>query len=413
MSIMEVVVGVISLLLLGIIVWDTFLNKKSDQIRVQEKLDRLESEKNQLLEDKVRLRADLENKSEELGKTSQALQQEKSQRDKMEGKGKQIFIENTNLQNEVKNARSENSELKKICAEYDAQKEQKESEFSEKIKKLEHAQKSLEDEKLRIRREDEERQEQILEEKNRIWNDHETAVLARLRDVCEKPEMGFQYYDNQNLPSDFDARIKPDFLMDFLGQYVIFDAKKSKDPQTYILDQVKKTAKKCKGNDKIYSTIFFVMPDDDVTHLKKLSFFEEGYSFYIISSVAIEPILASFKKISEYEKISEFDPKDRETIINLVANYDRHISFQNASNILLAKESVSLMNTKEGLKAELQKDIAIRKQSMRPIRLKDADIRNLSRNLNEQESEIENLVSPKVSIEQEDIRSAQKLFDAA
>lgn len=89
------------------------------------------------------------------------------------------------------------------------------------------------------------------------------------------------------------------------------------------------------------------MPAQELQELKTLSFIEEGFSFYVISLDSIEPILASLKKISEYETIADFDPQDRETIVNLIANYDRHISLQNAANILFTKESIGLMNSKE------------------------------------------------------------------
>jgi len=122
--------------------------------------------------------------------------------------------------------------------------------------------------------------------------------------------------------------------------------------------------------------------------------------------------LANFKKITEYERVSEFDPQNRENIVNMIAHYDRHISFQNATNILLAKESVEIMSSKDSLGAELQEMIDVRKQTMRSVRLKESDIKKLTQNLTDQESEIEKLISPRASIKKEDMCSAQNLFEA-
>ena len=58
-----------------------------------------------------------------------------------------------------------------------------------------------------------------------MWNEHEHVVVSQLTDLCAKPQLKFTTYDNTNLPDDFDGSIKPDFLIDFLGQYIIFDAK--------------------------------------------------------------------------------------------------------------------------------------------------------------------------------------------
>jgi hypothetical protein len=171
-------------------------------------------------------------------------------------------------------------------------------------------------------------------------------ILSRLRETCHKSNIGFTLYDNTTLPPLF-TKFKPDAVIPFLSQYVVFDAKKSKSIRTYIADQVKSTAKKYKDIPEIYPTVFFVVPAHELSELKTLSFMEEGFSFYIISIESIEPILASLKKISEYDTIAEFDPQDREAIVNLIASYDRHISLQNATNILFTRESIGLMSSKE------------------------------------------------------------------
>jgi hypothetical protein len=235
-------------------------------------------------------------------------------------------------------------------------------------------------------------------------------VISLLKESCQKPSIGFQFYENTNLPEGFDGKIKPDFLVECLGQYIVFDAKKSKDIRTYISTQVKNTAVKYKENPQIYTTIFFVVPNQEIGELRETCFIEGGFCFFVIAPDAIEPILANFKRITEYARVEELDPQDRENIVRLIADYDRHISFQNAANILLAQNSIGLMKSKGNLKISMQEEILLRKKSMRPLKLTESEIKKLSASLEAQEHDIEGLISPNIPIPREDIESVRSLF---
>ncbi len=408
---MDYILVTLALTAVGILVWDKFISTKNT-VSEDEKIRELARERELLFEENARLKSELEQKGERLGELTKEIANERSEKDKFAGSNKELILKTRDAEGELRAIRTENGELKKKLADFEAQRLQTQTEHETKLKQLEQAQKSFEDEKVRIRREDEERQQQEMEELNRIWNDHEATALSTLREACQKREIGFRFYENTNLPTDFDGSLKPDFLVDFLDQYIIFDAKKSKDLGTYLNDQAKKTATKIKGNEKIFSTVFFVVPTHELVGLKKTVFIENGVTFYAIPPEAVEPLLANFKKVTEFESISEFDPKDRELIINLIANYDRHISFQNAANILFAKESLDLMNSKEQLKAEMLDEIEIKKQTMCPIRLKNSDLARISKNIDEQDREIRHLVSPKATVKAEDVDNAQQLFDS-
>lgn len=337
----------------------------------------------------------------------EALSEAKQEITKLTENVKNEWAQNKKLEEKNETLRGRCSELERKISQFEESKERKEKEFEKLVQELNQAKEALADERNRIRREDEERLTEQEEERNRIWNDHENLVLATLRDICQKPKIGFQFFENTNLPADFTGELKPDFLIEFLGQYIVFDAKKSKDPKNYIRTQVKETARKLKDNAQIYSIVFFVMPQNEIEELKETSFFEGGYSFYVVPQYALEPLLANFKKISEYEKIQEMDPQDRENIVNLIAGYDRHISFQNAANILLAKESIDLMQSKErNLAPELLQEINIKKQHIRPLSLKPTDIKKLE-NLDRQHSEIESMVKPAPDIAKKDIDDAK------
>ncbi len=344
---------------------------------------------------------------------SGVLKNAEKERNELSGKNKQLWAENESIKNDLKSSRDKLSDTEKVVSKFQAEEKNRERVFNERIENLENVRKNLDDERARIRREDEEEQKRALEQKTKIWNEHEIAVISRLKEVCQKPEIGFNFFENTNLPTEFDGNFKPDFLVDFLGQYIYFDAKFSdqKDPNIYFsLDRLSKISKKCKDN-KVYSTIFFVVPENRISEIRKFTLRDHEFSFFIISVSAIEPILANFKKITEYENLENFDPEDREKIVTLIANYDKHISFQNAFNILSAEKMIDLMEGKENLPEDFRDEIAIRKQGLKEIKLMPSDIKKLSGNLKNQKSEIEKIKTPKVSVDQKDIDSAQNLID--
>ena len=399
MNILIVILLIILILCIGYTIF--LLSEKQDWGSFNEKLLLLERDKTRLTESKIRLETELERKSEELWELKSDVKKISKERDELAGKHETVSIEKTELQSARKYLEKELGETKDVLVRHTSEEVRKQKEFEERIHKLASAEKALEDERQRIRREDEEKQTNILEEQTRIWNDHEQMVLSRLRETCQKPAIGFTVHENANLPSFF-TKLKPDAVIPFLGQYVVFDAKKSKSIRTYIPEQVKSTARKYQGLPEIYSTVFFVVPANELSELKTLSFVEEGFSFSVISPEAIEPILMSLRKISEYDTIADFDPQDRETIVNLIANYDRHISLQNAANILLTRESIGLMNSKESLHPEIRKEIVNRKEGMRTKKLNESELKKISESMSEQERQVEEFLTPIATIGSEE-----------
>lgn len=374
------------------------LLQKRDDRGSTEKILLLERDNIRIKEGKIRLESELERKSEELGELRGEVKKASKDRDELRGKYETVLLEKTELQSTRKYLEKELSETRDTLARHEAEEVRKQKEFEERIHKLANAERALEDERQRIRREDEAEQANMLAEQSRIWNDHEQTVLSRLRETCQKSAIGFTLHDNATLPPLF-TKLKPDAVIPFLGQYVVFDAKKSRNIRTYIPEQVKSTARKYKDLPEIYPTIFFVVPADELRELKTLSYIEEGFSFFVISPESVEPILASLKKIAEYGTIADFDPQDRETIVNLIANYDRHISLQNAANILFTRESITIMNSKEGLHPEIRKEIANRKEGMRTKKLNEAELKKIAQSMGEQERQADEFLTPKVGIE--------------
>lgn len=321
-----------------------------------------------------------------------------SDKDRLLLDNKAITLEKDRLLDKIQFSEKEMSELKIKITKYEIEAERRESELSENIKLLDVAKKGYDDEKAMIRKIKEDEQRHLFEEKTRAWNDYENKVIAKLRDSCKKPYIWFTFYENNCLPPEF-LSLKPDFLVEFLWQYIIFDAKQSeKRISKYIPEQVKFTAQKYKWNKKIYNTIFFVVSYDEIKELQNLSYFEEWFNFFIVSIDSIDPILANFKRISDYSNIKDFDPQDREIIINLLAKYDRHISLQNATNIYFTKNSIDLMSWEKQLNEKIQEDLRIKHLSMRTNRINEWDITKIAQSISKQWKEIEDLISPKIDL---------------
>lgn len=321
------------------------------------------------------LKAEIDRRTEEVGELKNMIKEVNAKRAKMEGENKQMWASQQRIEADIKSLTRERDSLQERIAKFEAEHDARERRHEDMIKKLESAEHALEDERKRIRHEDEERLARQEEERDRMWAEHETSVIALLTDLCKKPQHAFTSYDNNNLPEGFHGSFKPDFLIEFLEQYVVFDAKISKatNLQVYIDDQVKKTAAKAKGKEGIYPKIFLVVPTHAISELKKTYYYEDGFHFYIVSPEALAPILASLKHIESYETVEGWDPQEREAIVDLITQFDYHISLRNFAEYQLMQHGLDTLEKTRAADSELAREVAIRKAKMRALNFKTAD----------------------------------------
>lgn len=351
------------------------------------------------------LKAELDRRTQELGELKNQIEQLKAEKNELSTNGKNIFAQLKNIESDHKALMKERDGLSVRVSKFEAESEQRQKRHEDMATKLEEAKAALEDEKVRIRREDEERQQQKMEDRDRMWNDHEQDVVALLGGLTKKEHCEFTSYSNTNLPEGFSGSLKPDFMIEFLDQYIIFDAKvsRSQDLQNYIKESVKKTALKIKGNQKIYSTVFLVVPTDAVATLKQMSFYEEGFMFYIVSPEALEPILASLKRMESYEFTEGIDPQERENIVDLVAAFDFHVSTRNAHELQMIYHGLETLHKAQNANPELMAEAMIKKAKMRNLNLSTAETKELVANPKEVAQQLLELVEPKAKITQEDL----------
>jgi len=324
------------------------------------------------------------------------------------------LLESENFENKA-NLQSQKYKILELEKEKRYMEKYNEEKLNEKLEKLEFSRISLESEKNKILKKEEEIYKKQEEKKYKLWTEHEENVISKIKNLAKKTEYNFSVFDNLNIPIDFEFNVKPDCMIEFLDQYVIFDAKKSKNPQTYIDAQVKQTAEKYSSQksselfEKIYSTIFFVMPESDISQLKKTEFQENGYTFLIISESQISSVFYFLKKISQYEKISNFNPQERENLIQLIASYDTHISYQNAVNFVLAKQSFALRKNKKLLPANFVSDVNIIQKKSKNKILNQSEILKYAKNQNIQKKEISDFIKPNPEISVDIMQETENL----
>lgn len=359
------------------------------------------------MEEYERMKADLDRKTSEMAK----LQQEK---DEQAVKGKVLYDNYKNTESDLKVVRQERDALLKQVQAFEASQERKEAEFTERISKLETAKEKLEQEQKRVIKEEEEDRAAAEAERDRLWNDHENSVISILTDLCKQPQFAFTAYTNNSVPEGFDGSLKPDFMIEFLGQYVIFDAKvsKAKSMQTYVNDQVKKTVEKVKNNESIYKWIFLVIPATALGELKQHHYPVDGYHVFVVSPEAIPAILATFKHITRYEFAEQMDPQQRENIVQHIAELDFHINLRNAADIMMSKMGADLISKTQKVDPALAEEVALKKAPMNAkASLSAADIKKLVANLTAQNMEMQELTSPKAAITKEDMHVVQEALE--
>lgn len=351
----------------------------------------------------VRLEQEMERKTRECGEVKAQLEAEKNERAQLAGKNKQLFAENAKIAAKVEALEKERENLSSRVTRFEAKEEERRKALEKELADLKTTRVTLEQERQRIVQEEQEHRRQAEEERDRMWAEHENTVVALLTSLCKMPQIGFQHYTNTNLPENFDGSLKPDFMIEFIDQYVIFDAKVSKAEslQTYITSTVKKTIEKVKKHPKIATSIFLVVPTKAVSELKSHHYPVDGYNVYVVSPESLLPILMSLKRITSYEFAKSMDPKQRENIVNLIADLDFHINLRNGVDLLLTKLGADLIGKAQSIDTDLADEVAqkkLEKQKKLP-NFASAELKKLIADVTLQNLEVQKLASPRASMQ--------------
>lgn len=330
------------------------------------------------------------------------------EKDELSGKNKEMYAQVVNVRKDLETAQRERDTLKATVSKYEAQESQFVAKQEALIEKQSNSNDALIKERERVIREEEATKAKQEADRDRQWNEHEQTVIAQLRDLCKQPQLGFETFENNNLPEGFHGTFKPDFMISFLQQYVIFDAKVSKSGsmQTYVNDQVKRTVEKVKKNNAeqiVYNSIFLVIPSFSLAELKKTIFYEDGFNVFVISNDVVPALLHSLKRIEQYEFAEQMDPMERENIVDLIAQFDFHISSRNAVDFALMQHGLETLGKAKKLPEEMQNEIKRKKNKMRTFTLATAEQKKLTANPEDVAAKLTHLVEPTAQIEPDSI----------
>ncbi len=359
-------------------------------------------------------RALAEAKKLRISELEQSLRQESDEKNRLLGENKQLVALSAELRAKYQSMQELLAGAQNQITRTEAAREEQSRDHLRMVRDLENSRKALQDEQARVIRLEEEKRQREEQERDRMWAVHEQEAIAAMREVCQKPALGFPFYDANNLPDGFDTALKPDFMVDFLGQFIIFDAKVSKSTNLagYVKSQVKSSAAKYKNSassDAIYKTAFFIVPTIELKNLKEVSYFEQGYTFHIIPIEAFEAILSAYRRVADYDLVDQFDPQERESIVNLIALLSQHIRHQNAINVLTTLLGVKTLQEVESLPENLAEAVEERLKSMRMPSFNPSEVKRLMTSPEEQLRELAHLATPsRPPISPQDLKEAHE-----
>ena len=145
--------------------------------------------------------------------------------------------------------------------------------------------------------------------------------------------------------------------------------------------------------------------------LWKLFWFMPDALFSKSGPGAMPVILAAFKKISSYELAEQMDPRDRENIVNLIAEFDYHINMRNALDLLSSQSGVSVLRKVGMLKQDIKDDIKHKKSKMRLQQFAPTDMKNLMIDAEIQQETINEMTSPQASIPSKNVNEVEAIFE--
>lgn len=399
---MEIYLFVIIIVALGALVFYVRQNRQPVDASTQK-----------LTEELATVRAESARKSEDLVRIQKDFESEKARAATFEEKGRGIQNQFIEVREKLKSTESELKSTSEKLTKFEAEKTRSEKEVADWIEKLDRGNKAAEDARVRLDREKVEKEEARLAARDRMWAEHESVVLTRLRELCQKPELAFSFYENTNLPDGFDGKFKPDFLIEFLGQFIYFDAKSSRSENlaTYLATTAKSTATKLQSQKNIYGSVFFVVPTLALAEIpvSKTYFYEGRFKFFVIGPEGLPAILAAFKEVTKYKNLEKINPEDRENFIKTLAAYDHHIDLRNAFDIQAARAGAHVLDGGATLPTKMRAAIAERKKSIRFENFAPAETKKLLNSRAEQKAAIENLTAPIAEVSAEKIAEADHI----
>ena len=222
-----------------------------------------------------------------------------------------------NVDQELKRIQSEKQELHREKLILSQKDEQRRHDHDKNMQRMMVMQDALEKAKAELQ----EKQLHEVEERNarmkETWKRHEEIVESTIRGICERHCIEY----GESVP----FKGKPDNVIRICDELIIFDAKSPASDDlgnfnTYIRTQAE-ALNKYASHESVRKDIYLVVPSNTIDVLKKTSFALGNYNVFVITVDALEPVIASLKKLEEYEFAEQLSPEDRQSICRIIGSY--------------------------------------------------------------------------------------------
>lgn len=249
------------------------------------------------------------------------LQQEKTSMHRQLLETKESFLKfelrMQHLDMEIKRIQSEKQELQKkllVLEQDDSQRRREQEMHTHRFLAL---QDNLEKEKMAMREKETRQMEERNQQMKETWKRHEDTVQQTIKSICDRNAVEYV----ESVP----FKGKPDNVIRICDEYIVFDAKSPASDDlgnfnTYIRTQAE-AAIKYTSCDAVRKDIYLVVPSNTLDVLKNRNFNLGNFNVFVITTDALEPVIASLKKLEEYEFAEQMSPEDRQSICRIVGSY--------------------------------------------------------------------------------------------
>ncbi len=367
---LNILIGIAVVILVAVIVAVVLLFRQGGVQLLT--LREAEREARELAEEVARLSSELDTTQTELQKAEQNLAMETKEREALSNRGKEQFINAQKTEAALIAEREKNREISQEIAQLREQAEARTKVQTQKIEQLSAAQKALNAEQERLRLAEEAKQQALMENKQRIWDDHEKHVVAHCAGICAEATVKLPMKDNQNVPEGF-GTLKPDVAVRVLGKWLVIDAKSSTakrgDMTTYLRTEAKKAAEKYAKIEGMHTTVYFVVPHTELGDLRESHWREGQFDFFAVSVAGVGALLRSWKRMEQYAELTEIDPDERDAIVDLLARYQQHIDVRNAVDLHLMQHTDEIKTLHSKLGEDLSHEVETRRGLMSHVRV--------------------------------------------
>ena len=300
------------------------------------------------------------------------------------------------------------TESQKTVAELRQREDERTREHDARVTELMSLKKQLEEDRLRVQAERDEKIRSEFAEMEQTWKKHEDLVEQSLRSICQRHTI--EYCDKEKFPV---SGKKPDNSLVIADQYVIFDAKSPKNSEElsnfplYIRNQAE-AAKKYTKEDSVKKDIFLVVPANTIEYLDDVHLDMADYQVYVVTHDSLEPIILALRKIEDYQFVDQLSPEDREKICHVIGKFAHATKRRMQVDTYFFNEFLGLLKSCETLPEDILKNVVDyekaekmnppmeKRKKLIPIKELEHDVRKMTKEAEAHEIDVTAVTKEKI-----------------